>query len=242
MSYLLINNDFLKVSFNKDHIFDLVILDLPYNQTDFKWDENIIDLDKMWIWLKKYAKQNANIVFFCTAKFGNKLINSNNFWFRYDLVWVKNNGTSFMSAKKLPIRKHELIYIFNSPNHKSTYNPQMSIGEPFKGTDSSTNQSNIKKYDSVYGKIETFKNDNNGTRYPTSILKFDKDRNNIHPTQKPNELLQYIINTYSNKNDYVLDPTMGSGSTIKAALSLDRNAVGIEKNKKIFNKAKDYLK
>jgi site-specific DNA-methyltransferase (adenine-specific) len=110
---------------------DMVLVDLPYGQTACKWD-TIIDMEKMWIELKRICKSNANIVFFTTTKFGNKLINSNEKWFRYDLVWEKEKGVGFMSANKRPLRNHEMVYVFGKPSGgNKTYNPQKTEGKPY---------------------------------------------------------------------------------------------------------------
>ena len=99
----------------KNKSIDMVLVDLPYNQTDCKWD-SLIDLDKMWVELKRICKPKANLIFFCSTKFGNSLINSNPRWFRYDLVWEKLNSVGFLSVKKMPLREHEMIYLFSDPS------------------------------------------------------------------------------------------------------------------------------
>ena len=135
----------------------------------------------------------------------------------------------FLSANKAPLRKHEMIYLFS--NGKTVYNPQMTKGEPYIKKEEGTRES-------LYGKTIRTPIVNKGTRYPTSVLEFNSAVNTIHGTQKPLILLEYLIRTYSNKGDNVLDPTMGSGTAIIACINTNRNFVGIEKNTKIFNDAK----
>jgi len=211
---------------------DMVLVDLPYGQTACKWD-TIIDMEKMWIELKRICKSNANIVFFTTTKFGNKLINSNEKWFRYDLVWEKSNCIGFMSANRMPLRKHEMMYIFGKPSGgKKTYNPQKTKGEPYTHRTPTS-------FGKVYG-------DNNvgvqtinlsGDRHPLSIQKFKTDAYKIHPTQKPVEACEWLIKSYSNEGDVVLDFTMGSGSTGVACKNTNRNFIGIEMDEEIFKTA-----
>ena len=116
-----------------DNCVDMVLVDLPYGQTQCKWD-CLINLDEMWVQLKRICKPNANIVFFCTTKFGYQLIKSNEKWFRYDMIWEKPNTVGFMSANKMVLRKHEMIYIFGKPSAgDKTYNPQKTTGHKARG-------------------------------------------------------------------------------------------------------------
>jgi site-specific DNA-methyltransferase (adenine-specific) len=222
----------------ENNIIDLVVLDLPYGQTDCKWDTKI-DLEKLWIELKRISKDNTQYIFFTTTKFGNNLINSNPQWFRYDLVWEKNNSSAgFLNSKKMPLRNYEMLYVFSNPTKKGKiYNPQMTKGEPYI-------HNNIKIIQNiVYNTTALSTNSNkSGDRYPKSVLKFNViKKNKIHSTQKPVELLEWIIKTYSNENDLILDCCMGSGSTIIACKNTNRNYIGIEMDKEIFEKAKDRI-
>lgn len=216
------------------NLFDLVILDLPYGQTDHKWDTKV-DLNKLWDFLINCCKKDCIYIFFTTVKFGDELIDSRpKNWFKYDLVWEKSKTLGFLNSNKMPLRKHEMIYIFSNNKYKTVYNPIMTKGEPYV-----TKRETIDK--GLYGKINENTTINKGTRYPTSILKFNNEYRTIHGTQKPLELVEWLIKTYSNKGDNVLDPTMGSGTTILACIRNGRNFVGIEKDKKIFNDAKKRL-
>jgi site-specific DNA-methyltransferase (adenine-specific) len=216
---------------------DLVVLDLPYGQTNCKWDTKI-DLEKLWTELKRVAKDNTIFVFFTTTKFGVDLINSNHKWFRYDLIWEKNTTCGFLNAKKMPLRNFEMIYVFSNPTKKGKiYNPQMTKGDPYI-------RINNNIVNNVYGKkISSNKLNETGDRYPKSILRFNNNNNTtrIHPTEKPVELLEWIIKTYSNENNLILDCCMGSGSTIVGCINTNRNYIGIEMDTEIFEKAKDRI-
>jgi len=311
MNNTIINGDCLEAMKNipNKHI-NLVVVDLPYGQTACEWD-TCIDLNLMWIQLKRILKDNGQIVFFCTTKFGNSIINSNPSWFRYDLIWSKEKSVGFLSVNKMPLREHEMMYLFHpdkdidldcnrnienrayakkckdfinksmkeiehimgnrsfehffyrststqfslptettynkliehfkldkmegfklySELDKSewTYNPQKTEGKPYK---SKGGGSNI----SVYGTQRTSAT-NTGDRFPTSIQHFGYDKEKIHPTQKPVALCEWLIKTYSNEGDTVLDFCMGSGSTVIACINTNRQYIGIEKDKDIFNKA-----
>jgi site-specific DNA-methyltransferase (adenine-specific) len=219
-----------------DNSIDMVLVDLPYGQTACKWD-SIIDLNKMWIELKRICKSNANIIFFTTTKFGIKLINSNEKWFRYDLVWEKEKGVGFMSANKCPLRIHEMVYVFGKPSGgNKTYNPQKTEGKPYKRDKINTSS---KVYgDSLYSDLVI---NNTGDRHPVSIKKFKFDKQKLHPTQKPVEACEWLIKSYSNEGDVVLDFTMGSGSTGVACKNTNRKFIGIEMDEKIFKTAEKRL-
>jgi len=220
----------------KQSLVDCVIVDLPYGQTACKWD-SVIDLELMWEALKKITKKGCVFVFFCSTKFGNSLINSNQKYFRYDLVWQKKNCVGFLSAKKLPMRKHEMIYIFSSPSQKSIYNPQMTEGK--KRIDRKNGSSVVYNTPKIIFKKEDCKITN--TRYPISIQEFKADKKKLHPTQKPVALCKWLIKTYSNEGDTILDFTMGSGSTGVACINTNRKFIGVEMDKEIFQVAKNRL-
>lgn len=240
MENVIINKDCLEaLPTLPDNSVQLVLVDLPYGQTACDWDTKI-NLDRMWKQLKRVLKPNGQCLFFTTTKFGNELINSETRWFRSDIVWEKANAVGHLSAKKALLRKHEMIYLFhNSSKPKGTkwiYNPQMVKGEPYS-------RGNIQKKekDTIYGKEKKYSHENlTGDRYPTSIIKLGNTANSIHKlhaTQKPVELCEWLIKTYSNEGDMVLDFTMGSGSTIIACINTNRKYIGIEMNKTIFETA-----
>ena len=234
MQSVIYNYDcFNKFSSIPDKSVQLVVVDLPYGQTACKWD-SCIDLNKMWIELKRIGRDNCKYVFFCNTKFGNTLINSNPKWFRYDLVWEKTKTLGALLCNKQPLRKHEMIYIFH--NDKKTkglewiYNPQKTTGIPY-----APKRKTVALKGDVYGNLKSTPIDNKGDRFPVSILQVDYDRGiNLHPTQKPVALCEWLIKTYSNEGDMVLDFTMGSGSTIIACINTNRKYIGIEKDKDIF--------
>jgi DNA modification methylase len=219
-----------------DNSVDMVLVDLPYGQTACKWD-TLIDLTEMWVQLKRICKSNANIIFFTTTKFGNELINSNKKWFRYDLVWEKANLCGFLSANKCPLRSHEMIYVFGKPSGGTkTYNPQKTKGEPY------SKSTNSKTTDTIYGQVGIPAHSNiTGDRHPHSIQRFSNDKQKLHSTQKPVALCEWLIKTYSNEGETVLDFTMGSGSTIVAAKNTGREFIGIEMDEEIFKIAEERL-
>ena len=215
---------------------DMVLVDLPYGQTACKWD-SIIDMDKMWIELKRICKSNATLVFFTTTKFGYKLIASNEKWFRYDLVWEKEKGVGFMSANKCPLRIHEMVYVFGKPSGgNKTYNPQKTEGKPY--IDKRDGGKSAKVYGNSLGSVPVV---NTGDRHPLSIQKFKFDKQKLHPTQKPVEACEWLIKSYSNEGDTILDFTMGSGSTGVACKNTNRNFIGIEMDEEIFKTAEERI-
>ncbi len=336
---------------------DLFVLDLPYANKDFgkctacKWD-NTIDLDKMWVEIKRIMKPNAVIIFFCNTKFGFSLIQSQTKWFRYDLIWKKSRKVGFLSANKMPLRQHENIYLF-SDNHITyckngkygTYNPQKTEGQPYKvkggkskkvdGSLSRGHEVISKEYENKgdrhptsiiehenlyvfkdkggtynpqkterekdykhsgkrsseehYGNVLECKkeykkedglhptsiiehNNNNKdlgmikggyyrgengkpfkrmpndptTSHPTSIientiLEHNNPPKSLHRTQKPLTLCEWLIKTYSNEEDVVMDFTMGSGTTGEACKNTNRKFIGVEMDKEIFEIAKKRL-
>jgi len=211
---------------------DLVVVDLPYGTTACSWD-SIIPLDRMWSVLSRVCKSDAAMVFTAQQPFTWKLCSSNPKMFRYELIWEKPNGTNPYQAQTMPMKKHENILVFY--NRKPTYNPQMCRGKPYKW--------NSKRSGGTAGGIKQSKEtpiDNMGTRYPGSVLRFKQERNG-HPTQKPVELMAWLIKTYSKPGDLVLDFTMGSGTTGVAAVSSERRFIGIEINEDYFRMASERI-
>jgi len=218
----------------KEKSVDLVLVDLPYGQTDNEWDV-CIDLEKMWEQLKRIGKENTAFIFFTTTKFGIDLINSNKKWFRYDIVWEKTNSVGFLSANKMPLRNHEMIYIFYKK--LPTYNPQkIPMDKP-----------NVMKYNRIINGNYGEKKQNFTTEYthkhPVSIQKFkNSNHKSKHPTQKPVEACEWLIKSYSNEGDTVLDFTMGSGTTGEACVNTNRKFIGIELNEDFFKVAEERIK
>jgi len=228
-----------------------VITDPPFGTTKCKWD-SIIPLDQLWNKLNQITYDNSPIIFFGAQPFTSKLIMSNVKNFKYTLVYEKTSPTGFLNAKKMPLRSHEDIIVFYKK--LPTYNPQKTTGHLRKQTKANSKIKSIKKMnqeDKVYNNqnLNNIKDYNSTERYPTSILKFstDKQKLSLHPTQKPLKLMEYLIKTYTNPNDLILDFTCGSGTTLVAAQNLNRKAIGIDNgfctkksiinNINIFNKS-----
>lgn len=210
-----------------DNSVDMVLCDLPYGTTQNKWD-SVIDLNKLWDRYARIVKKNGAIVLTSQGIFTAKLIISNEKWFKYKIVWEKSKPTNFLNAKKQPLRKHEDICVFYQS--QPTYNPQMTFGKPYsKGVRKKQHTGSYGEFDPVL--VES----KDGLRYPTDVVYFKTPESEPegtvwHPTQKPVELGRYLIRTYSNPGDVILDNASGSGSFLVSALLEQRNFIGIEKN------------
>lgn len=215
-----------------DKSIDMVLADLPYGMTNQnKWD-SIIPMDKLWGEYNRVIKDNGAIVLNAMQPFSSKLMAYATVPFKYEWIWVKENTTGFLNAKKQPLRKHESILVFYK--EQCLYNPQMGEGKPYKGKTGHPT--------SNYGKFFQIELDNKGTRYPTSILNFPRDAHNkLHPTQKPVALMEYLIKTYTNEGEIVLDNCCGSGSSLVGCRNLNRRFVGMERDEAIFEVAKTRL-
>ena len=206
---------------------DAIITDPPYGTTDCKWD-SVIDLGLMWEQLNRIIKPNGAIVLFGSEPFSSALRMSNIKQFKYDWIWKKSNIMGFLNAKKRPLKEIEIISIFNSKIYKPQNLKKNLKGKNLRG-----------KNTDVLGKYESV-NKSEFTNYPKTIIEFKNERG-LHPTQKPVALLEYLIKTYTNENDTVLDFTMGSGSTGVACKNLNRNFIGIEKDENYYNIAKQRI-
>lgn len=203
---------------------DMVLCDLPYGVTRNKWD-SIIPFKPLWEQYKRVIKHNGAIVLFGSGIFTTNLIMSAKDIWKYNLIWNKTQPTGFLNANKMPLRAHEDICVFyRSP---PTYNPQMTDGHARK-VSKAEHKVNCRKTTN-YGRhmAETY---DSTLRYPTSVLVFPKDiqKSKLHPTQKPVALLEYLIKTYTNPGETVLDNCMGSGSTCVAAVNTGRHYIGFE--------------
>ena len=201
-----------------DKSVDMVLSDLPYTTTKNSWD-NLIPLDKLWKEYNRICKDNSCIALFSQPPFDKVLGSSNLNMFRYEWIWEKDNSTGFLNANKMPLKKTENILIFYK--RLPTYNPQMPQGKPYRVKQGSG--SSNWNYDETQGGYIT---ENTGFRYPVNILKFNRDKERFHPTQKPVALLEYLIRTYTNENEVVFDGCMGSGSTGVACAKTNRKFVG----------------
>jgi site-specific DNA-methyltransferase (adenine-specific) len=216
---------------------DAVITDPPYGTTQCKWD-SIIHFDEMWRRLKLLRNDNTPIILFGSEPFSSVLRMSNIKEYKYDWVYEKTTSTNFLNAKKQPLRNIELIHLFYKK--QCLYNPQKTTGHKRKISKAIHKQNCIET--DIYEKHNLSDYDST-ERYPTSIIKFktDKQKNSLHPTQKPVALLEYLIKTYTNEDDLVLDFTMGSGTTGIACLNANRKFIGIELDENYFNIAKDRI-
>lgn len=223
----------------KDKSVDLILCDLPYGSTQCSWD-SIIPFDKLWEQYNRVLKDTGIVVLFSSGLFTIDLINSNRKDFKYKLIWKKNVPTGMSSAKYRPMKYYEEICVFYKK--KGTYNPQMKpregVGKACYNYDHYCGDSNHVSYEKVKKRYDP------DWVQPSDILEFNvvPNRNGkVHPTQKPIELLEWLIKTYSNENDLVLDNTMGSGSIGVACINLNRDFIGIEMDKSYFEIAKSRI-
>ncbi len=225
---------------------DLVLTDLPYGTTANKWD-TILPLNKMWEQLIELTSISSVIVLFSNQPFTSKLIMSNLEDYGYSWVWNKGSASNFLNCNYAPLKITEDINVFSKSKVGSLsknpikYSPQgVEVINKMKKNNPNSNYRKTMGYNTNNNQL------NNGevyfqkyTEYPNNILKYPKDKSNYHPTQKPVELLEYLIKTYTNEKDTVLDFTMGSGSTGVACLQTNRNFIGIELEEKYYNIAKE---
>jgi site-specific DNA-methyltransferase (adenine-specific) len=224
-----------------DGSVDLILCDLPYGITDCKWD-SVIPFEPLWDAYKRILTERGAVVLTASQPFTTDLINSNRVWFKYCSVWEKTRSMGFVHAKNKPLKIHEDIVVFSpgttvhsaQSKTRMTYNPQMQEGKPYSRVhrqDPRGDKWGGEGRASYAGNVCT----NDGKRYPTSVLKFANPNNStIHPTQKPVPLFEYLIRTYSNEGDTVLDNCMGSGTTGVACVNTGRNFIGIEKDPEFF--------
>ena len=218
-----------------DGSVDMVLTDPPYGTTACKWD-SVIPLEPMWEQLKRVIKPNGAIVMTASQPFTSALVMSNVKMFKYEWVWEKHKATNFFLANKQPFKIHENILVFY--NKQPTYNPQKIDGVSYKqrGKHNVSIEGVTKERNIGYSK-----NHEPNKRLPTTIQKFsnhNQKENRLHPTQKPVALMEYLIKTYTNESETVLDFTMGSGTTGVACKNLNRNFIGIELDETYFNIAK----
>lgn len=207
-----------------DDVIDMILADLPYGTTQNKWD-SILPLDKLWAEYWRICKTNAAIVLTAQTPFDKTLGVSQINSLKYEWIWEKEIGSGHLNSKKQPMKFHENILVFY--REQCLYNPQFESGKPYKQK-SGRGSSN-------YGQQVQVITDNDGKRYPRSIQFFKRDKNKLHPTQKPVELFEYLIKTYTNENELILDNTAGSGTTAIAAINTNRKWVCIEKEKEYYN-------
>ena len=220
--------------FIEDKSIDAIICDLPYGTTACKWD-TVLPFDRLWEQYERIIKDNGCILLFASNPFASALVMSNPKLFRYEFVWDKVIPTGFTMANYRPMMQHELILVFSKGKMTYTpkggylkFNPQKTKREkPIKGYAVKSDFLN----DTTFYKKERVYDEKN----PISIITFKKDKKREHPTQKPLELLEYLVKTYTNEGDIVLDNTMGSGTTNLACIKLNRKSIGIEKEKQYYD-------
>ena len=215
-----------------DASVDMILCDLPYGTTRNKWD-SVIPMDLLWEQYNRIIKENGAVVLFSAEPFTSLLITSNLKQFRYDLIWAKTQGSDFLNANRKPLRAHENICVFY--NKQPTYNAQKVNGKPYKAKSGESTSSN---FGSFSGSFHTENKD--GKRCPLTVLNFagEHNRGKKHPTQKPTALLEYLVKTYTNEGETVLDNCMGSGSTGVACVNTGRKFIGIELDPNYFEIAK----
>ena len=222
-----------------DGSIDAIITDPPYGTTACKWD-SVIDFDLMWEQLNRIIKPNGAIVLFGSEPFSSALRMSNIKNYKYDWVWEKTQATGHLNAKKQPLRSNELISVFYKK--QCTYNPQKTRGH--KPMNTGVRKLSVQNKTEVYGKATKelpFGGDTDRHPRTNLVFKSDKQKSYLHPTQKPIALMQYLIKTYTNEQETVLDFTMGSGTTGVAAKNLNRNFIGIEQDENYFKIAEDRI-
>jgi site-specific DNA-methyltransferase (adenine-specific) len=226
-----------------DGYFDMILCDLPYGTTKNKWD-SMIDLRHLWAEYKRLIKNNSAIVLTSQIPFSVTLSFSNLEMLKYEWIWEKESGSGHLNSRFAPLKSHENILVFShgsschvtDTSSAMPYYPQMEKGSPYKQKSgkASTN------YD--HKNCKTVETTNSGNRFPKTVLRFDRDKNKIHPTQKPVELFEYLIRTYTNEGQRVLDNTAGSGTTAIAAIRSNRKWVCIEQSEEYYAKAIERIK
>lgn len=219
-----------------DAAVDLLLMDPPYATTNIEWDKPV-DWDAFWLEAKRVCKENAVMVVFASGKFVNELFNSNPKEYRYELVWEKSLAVGFLDANRRPLRAHEQILIFTRKGFRSsTYNPQMVEGKPHKKGGTGSNSAHYGKKGSTPAVITNL-------YHPRSVLKYSNTvrGKSLHPTAKPLELVEWLVRTYSNPGELVLDPFCGSGTTLAAAMINGRRGISCDTSPEYFQIAKDRL-
>jgi DNA modification methylase len=244
MSIKLIHGDCLEVMKDTpDKSIDMILCDLPYGTTACKWD-TVIPFEPLWVQYKRIVKDKGAIALTASQPFASSLVMSNPEMFKYEWIWEKPNGTNFIAVNYQPFRVHEQVLIFSKAGITYTkngnnmiYNPQKISGLPYKAKTGMAERASVHRKGSNMGGYETI---NTGDRHPRTVFKFNPEKG-LHPTQKPVVLMEYLIKTYTNEGDTILDNCMGSGTTGVACKNINRNFIGIEKDETYFNIAKERI-
>ena len=233
MSYEIYNEDCLEgMKRIPDGTVDAVICDPPYGTTDCAWDKPL-PLERFWTEIWRVSKKNAAIVIFSQMPYGAELIMSERRRYRYEWIWEKSLPVGYLNAPRMPLRCHENILVFY--RRLPTYNPQFGRGKPYE------NRLRRRSATQIYGDQKDTVGKSDGLRYPRDVLYYSSttgSEERLHPTQKPLPLMEYLIRTYTNECETVLDPTAGSGTTGVASIKLGRNFIGYETDKNYFLAAK----
>lgn len=232
----IINGDCLEVMKDiNDQSINMILCDLPYGTTNNKWDI-IIPFDKLWERYNRILRENGVVVLTTSQPFTSMAVISNLADFRYEWIWEKSIGSGQLNIKHRPLLVHESILVFYKK--LPTYNPQMTEGKPY-----TINRKASEFKDANYGKQKDVLIQNKGLRYPKSVIKIGNPRiKNGHPTQKPLEVFEYFIKTYTNEGDLVLDNCIGSGTTAEVCIKTNRNFIGIELDKIYYDIAIERIK
>lgn len=219
----------------KEQSIDCILCDLPYGMTKNKWDV-VIPFDDLWGEYNRIIKNNGAIILFGSQPFTSLLVTSNMKMFRYSLVWEKNKFSDFLNAKRKPMKTNEDILIFYK--RQPIYNPQYWYSSPYIRWNT---QASVDKQTNYGRHKENMVESPDGQRLPTTVLKFNRVERPLHPTQKPTDLLEWLIKTYTNEGDIVLDNCMGVGSTGVACKNINRRFIGIELDKQYYTMAKQRI-
>jgi site-specific DNA-methyltransferase (adenine-specific) len=210
-----------------DGSVDMVLCDLPYGTTACKWDK-VIPMQPLWAQYRRVCKPNAAIVLTASQPFASGLVMTNLAGFKYEVIWEKDKPSDFALAARRTMKYHENILIFC--HGRETYNPQMTMGAP----NHSVGRGVRKKRNESGANTAVVTNKTDGLKHPKSVMKFNREPKPLHPTQKPVALMEYLIRTYTNEGETVLDNTMGSGTTGVACLRTNRHFIGIERDETYF--------
>ena len=241
--YNLINGDCLEVMKNiPDKSVDMILCDLPYGTTDCKWD-TVIPFEPLWEQYERVIKDNGAIVLTASQPFTSRLVASNFDLFKYEWIWEKSRTVGFLNAKNAPLKKHESVLVFSKGTTANGSKKRMNYFQQGLKEINQVKKSVIQNSDTAVGSRPSRNKPYivKYTGYPNSVLKFNNEPKQIHPTQKPVELLEYIIKTYTNENMLVLDNCMGSGSTGVACVNTNRRFIGIELDENYYNIAKERI-
>ena len=224
----------------EDASIDLIFSDPPFNTTKSKWDVKI-DLKQLWKDYMRIIKPNGAILLFSQSPFDKILAMSNLKYFRYEWIYEKVSATGALNSKKMPMKAHENILVFYKK--LPTYNPIMTTGHKRKTSLKRHKENTLNNQSELYNKFDKFSDYDTTERFPRDVLKFSSDKQKLalHSTQKPIALCEYMIKTYSNEGDVVLDSFGGSGSIARAAKNLNRNFINIEKEEKFFKICEERL-